>query len=365
MLATLRSDFYPHAQQLPTFLRMKGERGHYDLLPPDAGALRRLIAEPARLAGLSFERHEQTGRTLDEVVLQDAAREPGTLPLLQYALSELYRQRDEPRRLLTFAAYQAMGGVEGALGKRASQLFHELSRESQAALEELLPLFVTVDVAGEQAAVRRRAPLADLTSTSARNELTQRLIAARFLTTDRQASVPVASLAHESLLRRWERIAQWVTTNRDHLRLRARVEQSQQRYEQQGRDDSLLLPPGLPLEESRSLLTKAPQLLSQATGECIRSSIAADDRRMALARRRRRLVTMVLSALLLVALVAAIYAGVKQHDASQQRDIADRNAQESMDLAAKNQSLAKDKSDEAARADAAAKDALAQRQGIR
>jgi len=164
VLATLRSDFYPHAQLSAAFLRLKGERGHFDLLPPGTGALHRLITEPARLAGLRFERDERTSRTLDEVILQDASRDPAALPLLQYALSELYRQRDEATRTLTFAAYERLGGVEGALGQRAAVIFNGLPTDARAALPEILPLLVTVDVGGEQTA-RRRAPLSDLTAT--------------------------------------------------------------------------------------------------------------------------------------------------------------------------------------------------------
>lgn len=326
VLATLRSDFYPHAQQMPAFMRMKGERGHFDLLPPGTAALRRLIIEPARLAGLSFERDERTGRTLDEAILQDAEHDPGALPLLQYALSELYRQRDEKRRLLTLAAYRAMGGVEGALGKRAQMIFDGLPPESQAAMSEILPLLISVDVAGEQAAVRRRAPMDALTATPARRALVESLIAARFLTTDHQDRVQVASFSHEALLRRWERVAAWVAVNREHLRLRARVEQSEQRWEQQARDESLLLPPGLPLEEARQLLTQAPHLLGTTTADYIRASIEADRRRIVQARRRRRVLTTVLSVLTLAAIAAAIYALGQRNDAVEATVAAENNA---------------------------------------
>ncbi len=76
VLATLRSDFYPQAQQSDAFLRLKGASGQYDLRPPTPTALVRVIAEPARLAGLSFERDETTGRSLDQQILEDALRSP-------------------------------------------------------------------------------------------------------------------------------------------------------------------------------------------------------------------------------------------------------------------------------------------------
>ncbi|MDG2222575.1 MAG: hypothetical protein P8L85_14445 [Rubripirellula sp.] len=67
---------------------MKGERGHVKLLAPNAASVQRLITESPRLAGLKFEQPEQTGRSLDEVILQDAAHDAETLPLLEYSLSE-------------------------------------------------------------------------------------------------------------------------------------------------------------------------------------------------------------------------------------------------------------------------------------
>ena len=349
VLATLRSDFYPHAQQVPTFLRLKGERGHFDLLPPSAAALQRLIVEPARLAGLTFERQEQTNRSLDEIILQDAARDPTVLPLLQYALSELYRLRSnddssrhrvhpggsralplqtsptattasdrarEPlaqgqRRsgsaaLLTFAAYEALGGVEGALGQRAEEIFQQLPQPAREALPELLPLLVTVDVAGEQSAVRRRTPLPERSDPpTAQQQLIDRLIAARFLTTDRQGDVPVVSLAHEALLRRWDRIAQWVTSNREHLRLRARVEHSQHRWASQGQHASLLLPTGLPLEEGQVLLREARPLLLAETTDYIERSIT---HRQSESRRQRLIRTTALTMSLTAALIAILAA---------------------------------------------------------
>ncbi len=303
VLATLRSDFYPQAQSSAAFLRMKGERGHFDLAPPGPAALQRLIAEPARLAGLQFERSERTGKSLDQVILADAAKDPAALPLLQYALLELYERRDETRRLLTFAAYEALGGVEGALARRAAETFEALPEEAREALEEVLPLLVSVDTAGEQNAVRRRAPLDDLTGTPAKRNLVEALIAARFLTTDEESGTAIASLAHEALLRRWDRISSWINTNRDLLRMRARVEQYQAMWEESGKDASRLLPEGLALEEGRRLVEDGGHVLDDRTREFIRLSADFHEERKRRAARRRRLAFVVLSGLTVLALV--------------------------------------------------------------
>ncbi len=332
ILATLRSDFYSHAQDSRTFLRLKGERGHFDLLPPSSTALQRIIAEPARLAGLRFERDERTGRMLEEVVLRDASRDPAALPLLQYALHELYCRRDERSRLLTFDAYERLGGIEGCLGHRAAEVCGALSAEAREALPELLSFLVTVDIEGEQTAVRRRAPLSDLTATPARRNLAESLIAARFLTTDRQDGRAFASLAHEALIGRWEQVVEWVADNREQLRLRARVEQSQQRWEQHEREVSLLLAAGLPLEEGRQLLMTAGHLLNPGTAGYITASLDHHQALAVRALRRRRAAMAGLSALTVLALLASALAWIKQREANEQTVVAKAAQQKALDL---------------------------------
>jgi tetratricopeptide (TPR) repeat protein len=316
VLATMRSDFYHHAQTSPTFLRLKGRLGQFDLTPPDATSIHGLITEPARLAGVGFERNEKTSKSLDQVIWDDASDVTDALPLLEYTLAELFRQRDEQRGVMTFASYVELGGVEGAIGKRADETFASLPADAQAALDEVLPLLVSVDTVGEQSGVRRRAAVADLTSTPARKALTETLIAERFLTTDREGETPVASLAHEALLRSWDRIISWINFNLENLRLRARVEQQQQRWEQQDRDESLLLAEGLPLDEGRHLTEEASYLLSDSTSDYIQASISHHQHRTRKTRRLKVIVTSVV-----VALLAVITAGAFVTRRQRQREV--------------------------------------------
>ena len=349
VLATLRSDFYPHAQQMPPFLRMKGERGHFDLLPPDTAAFHRIIAEPARLAGLTFERNEQTGRALDELVLQDATHDPGRCRCCSTRWPNCIASAIASAVSSRLPRIRHLGASKERSANGPTSFSTNFRPNRAAALPEIMPLLVTVDIGGEQAAVRRRAPKAELVTTPQRRELTEKLIDGRFLTTDQQDGIAVVSLAHEALLRRWGQISNWIATNRDHLRMRARVEQSHERWQQQGRHDSLLLQAGLPLAEARTLLTAAPHLLLPATADYIRDSISLDEQHIRQARRRRRVLTTILSTLTVLAVVAAIYAGAKNReadsnlvDANSQRTIAqivaaeaNRRRQEAMQAEAK------------------------------
>ena len=252
VVATLRSDFFPQAQQDEAFLRLKGRTGQFDLLPPRTASLQKIIREPARLAGLRFEADPATGATLDELILEDAAALADALPLVEYALRELYEQRTA-EGLLTFSAYRAMGGVQGAIGNRAEAVFARLTPEIQAVFPDVVQSLVTVE---GDAAVRRRAELAVLTGTPACKALVETLIAERFLTADQQGERATVAIAHEALLRSWQRLRALIESNREMLRLRARVEQAHARWVEEGKNPAFLLAKGKPLSDAESLLAR-------------------------------------------------------------------------------------------------------------
>jgi formylglycine-generating enzyme required for sulfatase activity len=123
-----------------------------------------------------------------------------------------------------------------------------------------------------------------LRETPARKELTDALIAARFLTTDLSRGepnvqeVPIATLAHESLLKNWERVNAWVETHAEFLRLRAQVSQYQKLWEK-SRDASLLLQSGVPLEQGRQLVEGCPRIVATETSEYVRLSLTHDQQK--------------------------------------------------------------------------------------
>jgi hypothetical protein len=67
--------------------------------------------------------------------------QPGALPLLQYALTELFEQRQG--RLLTHEAYQAIGGTVGALAKRAEELYGGLDEQGREIARQMFLRLVT------------------------------------------------------------------------------------------------------------------------------------------------------------------------------------------------------------------------------
>jgi len=119
VIGTIRADFFHRCGEVPGFSALKDGLSSYELLPPSGPEIAQIIREPARAAGLRFEEHVDLGR-LEDVLQEAAAADPGSLPLLEFVLDALYEAGRE-RRLLTFAAYRALGGLEGAIARRAER----------------------------------------------------------------------------------------------------------------------------------------------------------------------------------------------------------------------------------------------------
>ena len=240
VVATIRADFYEELQREPAVKRMKASLGQMDVLPPDADALRRMVEEPAHLAGLRFE--EREGHTLADQILGDAAKHAELLPLVQDLLLELYLRRSGD--LLTFAAYETLGNsVEGVLARRADRVFDSLPDDAKNAFDEVFRALVTLGEnkenleftdlgathAGGEHVVRQRVVLSQFPKGTPARRLVDEFIDQRLFTatasTNPDNPAGVVTVAHESLLRVWGRAADWAETNRDFLHTRAHVAQ--------------------------------------------------------------------------------------------------------------------------------------------
>ncbi len=305
VLATVRSDFYHECQKYPALVRMKSQLGHFDLIPPASDGLLRVITGPALLAGLQFELEQVAGtatastRTLADVILREAADQAELLPLLEHLLLDLYEHRRDGL-WLTFDRYRELGGLQGALRLHCERVFQELPPATQAAFPAVLSRLLSLSGDNLDAAVRRAVRLDSLPLGTAERSLTDALVKGRILAAanDTQGH-SVVSVAHEAVLRTWPRVLAWTADNREHLRLRGRVELAEQRWRETQSDDSLLLNEGVPLREGRRLLQEAPHLLSPETAEYITLSLQTQMTRLVQQKRRRTLSVAALTLLLI------------------------------------------------------------------
>lgn len=252
VIATIRSDFFHRCGEVPGFSELKDGVGSYELLPPSGPEIAQIIREPARAAGLRYEETAERGR-LDDVLQEAAAADPRSLPLLEFVLDALYEAGRE-RRILTFAAYQALGGLEGAIARRADEVVDALPPDIQEELPVVLRAITTVRL-GDEAVVARPALRAEVTGTPQRLALVEALVAARLLVRDEDATGHVyVRVAHEALLSRWPRASDIVNANRSFLETRARVAADAHRWHADNRNRDLLLPSGKRLAEGEELL---------------------------------------------------------------------------------------------------------------
>jgi eukaryotic-like serine/threonine-protein kinase len=134
VIATLRSASYGALAREPELMALKDAGATLDVAVPGPEVLAEIVRRPAAASGLTFERRGDQG--LDEVLLAAAGGHADALPLLGFTLQFLFAGRVGER--LTFAAYEELGGLEGAIGRAAEQAFGNLDAAAQAALPQLL-----------------------------------------------------------------------------------------------------------------------------------------------------------------------------------------------------------------------------------
>ncbi len=274
----LRDDFLHRCQQFREISPIFKELTPLGLPTPDG--LRRALVEPAARRLHRFE-----SEVLVDRMVVEAGDRPGALPLLAFAVHRMWLERDRERRLLTEEAYEAIGGVAGALARHAESTMARLSDDRLPVVREIFRNLVTAD--GTRAArdvdellsvfersalasdggmtlrVRRRTPHSErserspLTPDSERSaprlspgleaaeEVLRELVDARLLTAyetnpDADRSRRRVEIAHESLLSAWPRLVRWRTRDADAAQLRDQLRRAAQTWHERGRPDDLL-----------------------------------------------------------------------------------------------------------------------------
>ncbi|PWR23443.1 AAA family ATPase [Zavarzinia compransoris] len=323
VVATMRADFFDALAEAPRLATLSGGEARFLLLPPRDGEIGEIIRLPAFEAGLRFEARTETGEALDEVIRATAAAAPGALPLLSFLLDQMWQDRSA-EGLLTFAAYERLGGLEGALARRAEAVFAALGPALQDAFPPLLRQLVTAGQGGHGQATSRPMARADLSRTPEAAGLIAALADARLLVVEGE----MVRLAHEALITHWPRAAEQIALDRDDIERRARVESAAGTWERQARDGTLLLQKGLALSEAEDLLARRGAELPASLADFIALSSetarAAERRRL----RRLRLTASVLAILAAGAGIGAWFGFTGQAEAERQAVIAENNAAE-------------------------------------
>jgi DNA-binding SARP family transcriptional activator len=307
VIVTLRADAFDQPLRSPAFGELV-RTGTEIVTPLSTDELERAIVRPAQSVGVELE----AGLTTE--VIADVARQPGELPLLQYALTELFERGDG--RQLTRAGYAAIGGVLGALGRRADETLAGLEPGQRETARQVFLRLVVPDEHDRPSS--RRATRSDLHAlVDDQAQVDQVLDAfgrARLLAFDRDPDTAAATVevAHEALISHWPRLAAWVEQARDDIRMRRRLTDAALEWERSGRDADYLLT-GNRLDGLASWAGSASLRLDRSERELLDASLAeqhrrreADAARSAHERSLERRATFRLRALVVVLVVALI-----------------------------------------------------------
>lgn len=235
ILATLRADFYDR----PLLYQGFGEliRARTELvLPLNDEELAETITGPAYRVGAILE------DGLIETIIDDVREQPGALPLLQYALTELFERREGA--LLTKAAYEDIGGTLGALAKRAEEVYRRFKAEGQNMARQMFLRLVTLGEGQED--TRRRILQSELLTLGDRDvveDVIDRFGRYRLLTFDHDDATrsSTVEVAHEALIRRWERLRDWLRESRNDIRLERELLNAAHDWEAADKDKSYLM----------------------------------------------------------------------------------------------------------------------------
>jgi formylglycine-generating enzyme required for sulfatase activity len=224
ILLSMRADFYDRPPRYPELGHLIEEH-HLQIYPLSLAELYEVVQKPAAAVGLSFEDELATE------LVYDVRDQAGGLPLLQFTLEQLYVECVEKQRgqKLTRSAYRKIGGVRGALTKHADAACHALAVEQQGFVPELFKRLVNLGET-EQETTRRRATRSDLRlsdrdQSTKLNQVVETFIEARLLTSDRDKDgEETLQVAHEALLREWERLRNWLHEARQDIQRGRNIE---------------------------------------------------------------------------------------------------------------------------------------------
>jgi WD40 repeat protein len=330
----MRADFYDRPLLYPDFGELVRSRME-TVLPLTAEGLERAIERPAERVGVTFE------AGLVSTIVSEVNYQPGALPLLQYALTELFDRRQG--RVLTHEVYEEIGGIVGALARRADEIYEGWDTESQEAAHQMFMRLVTLGEGVED--TRRRVLRSELMAIAADADTMDDIIdtyaAYRLLSLDHDPVTrsPTVEVAHEAILREWKRLRGWLNDSRHEIRLQRLLATAASEWFHAERDDSFLLR-GSRLEQFQTwaadttlaLSPKERDYLDASLTERERQTIAEQKRQIRevrLERRSRNFLRGLVAVLLLATLGALGLTGL----AVNQSQIARQNAAESQNVA--------------------------------
>jgi WD40 repeat protein/energy-coupling factor transporter ATP-binding protein EcfA2 len=283
MVTTMRVDFLDKALSYPPFAEAL-KQGDIKLGSMTRDKLEQVIEQPA----LKYEVAFQDG--LVERILSDVYNKEDCLPLLEFALEELWNKRskrlkkaslqgEQTDRQLTHKDYTEIGEVKGALATYADDVYNNLTTLQKEQLPKIFIQLINFSQftkdRTDRRYVRRVAKKTELGEKGW--DLVQILAEKRLVVTNRNADdEDTVEIIHETLIKQWLPIETWMNDNRDFGTWLERLRATMSQWEKSDRDSGALLR-GKPLNIAEDWLQKRPDDLTNER-EYIEKSLALRER---------------------------------------------------------------------------------------
>lgn len=318
LVLCMRTDHLGDLAPYPDIARLL-EEGLYLLGPMDEPDLRSAIEGPARRAGLRLE------PGLVDLLVREVEGEPAALPLLSHVLRETWARREGPT--LTLDGYRATGGIRDAVSRTAESLYDAMDNDRRNHLRSVLLRLVMPTEGGDP--VRARVPLAKLAVDEEHQLLLEQLVSARLVSIDGDS----VQIAHEALVRVWPRLRAWLDDDVEGQRLFRHLAGAADAWDGMGRPESELYR-GTRLARAVEWRHRAQPDLNDneagflsASAALAESEVRVAEARVARERRVNRRLRGALAAagvLLVMTMVAGLFAGLSADRAAHERDSAAR-----------------------------------------
>ncbi len=345
IVVTMRADYYDRPLAHELFSKLLQRRTQL-MLPMTLSEIERAITGPAERVGLTVERE------FVNAVMDDLRGQPGALPLMQYTLFESFSYRQE--RTLNFMSYYQTGGIFGALSKRPEELFSTLTAKIAGSNDLIRQIFLRLVSLNHDGSISRRktarALLVALGDKALVNQILDAFASWFLLTFEGEAGTrePMVEIAHEALIREWQRLRQWIDTYQDDLKTERILAEATTDWGAHQQDTSYLLT-GARLNQletwaETTSLTLTPQERGFLTESLFqrealeRAKEAQQARELELANQvadaqsknaqRLRIFAFLMLGVALFAVVSAVVARNAQTTAEVQRQLAQRRADE-------------------------------------
>ncbi|HLO28594.1 MAG TPA: AAA family ATPase [Anaerolineales bacterium] len=310
VLFAMRSDFISNCATYPALNELLSrEFRQIGAMQPEE--LVSAIAQPALRVGLRID------TDLVAQIINDMKGEPGALPLMQFALKDLFDSQHELDGVLglTLNDYLQRGGIRTSLARHADRSFARLSAGEQELARSIFSGLI--EIGHGTSDTRRTALFAELIPANSRAEdvraIVQKLADARLIITDEKAGRDTVTILHEKMIEAWPWLKKLVNENRAVIALQNEIANAAKEWEDHQHDPSYLYTGARlasaheKLDANQIVLSGPAQLFIETSAKAYADELEAARQRANQLRRRSLYLTGALGVALIAVYAAVFY----------------------------------------------------------